>query len=97
MIGNNEEKREEIDPVLGMREVPEEPFDDEELDEISDGYTDEEDDEDEDYMPHREPARSAGGATGSAAQGKCDTPVLDNIGTEMTRAAMGAAAAAAKG
>ena len=53
MIGNIEEKREEIDPVLGMREVPEEPFDDEELDEISDGYTDEEDDEDEDYMPHR--------------------------------------------
>ena len=38
---------------MGMREVPEEPFDDEELDEISDGYTDEEDDEDEDYMPHR--------------------------------------------
>lgn len=88
MIGNIEEKREEIDPVLGMREVPEEPFDDEELDEISDGYTDEEDDEDEDYMPHREPARSAGGATGSAAQGKSDTPVLDNFGTDMTRAAM---------
>ena len=88
MIGNIEEKREEIDPVLGMREVPEEPFDDEELDEISDGYTDEEDDEDEDYMPHREPARSAGGATGSVAQGKSDTPVLDNFGTDMTRAAM---------
>ena len=39
-------------------------------------------------MPHREPARSAGGATGSAAQGKSDTPVLDNFGTDMTRAAM---------
>ena len=64
----------------------------EELEEISDGYTDEDedDDEDEDYIPpHRDPARQSGAASaGPAAPGKSDTPVLDNFGTDMTRAAM---------
>ncbi|WP_288123888.1 Clp protease N-terminal domain-containing protein, partial [Parabacteroides goldsteinii] len=72
----------------------------EEIDEISDGYTDDEDDEEEDFSSRKESPRSSSGTrlvcfkqtsssgTG-AAQSKSpnDTPVLDNFGTDMTRAA----------
>ncbi len=57
-----------------------------EPEEISDGYTDDEDEEDEDFNPRKESPRSSGS---SASQPKSpnDTPVLDNFGTDMTRAA----------
>ena len=58
-----------------------------EPDGFSAGYTDEEDDEDEeDDFPGKDYARQPGSAAGST-QGKSDTPVLDNFGTDMTRAA----------
>lgn len=63
----------------------------EEADEISDGYTDDEEDEEEDnFSGRREASRPGGtGAGAGAAQSKSsnDTPVLDNFGTDMTRAA----------
>ena len=62
----------------------------EEFDEISDGYTDDdEDDEDEGFSSRREASRPSSGAGAGAAQPKSpnDTPVLDNFGTDMTRAA----------
>ena len=62
----------------------------EEFDEISDGYTDDdEDDEDEGFSSRREASRPSSGAGAGAAQSKSpnDTPVLDNFGTDMTRAA----------
>ena len=61
----------------------------EEVDEISDGYTDDEDDDEEDFSSRKESPRSSSGAGAGAAQTKSpnDTPVLDNFGTDMTRAA----------
>ena len=62
----------------------------EEFDEISDGYTDDdEDDEDEGFSSRREASRPSSGTGAGAAQPKSpnDTPVLDNFGTDMTRAA----------
>ena len=84
----NEEKKEEEDTVSNVRRESDAASAVDETEEILDGYTDEEEDDDEDYMPRREPAKPAGGTTGSASQGKSDTPVLDNFGTDMTRAAM---------
>ncbi|MDR3194699.1 MAG: ATP-dependent Clp protease ATP-binding subunit, partial [Tannerella sp.] len=58
-----------------------------ELEEIRDGFTDHDDDsDDEDPLFHKEPVSAN---AGSAPQGKTsnDTPVLDNFGTDMTKAA----------
>ncbi len=62
----------------------------EESDEIRDGYTDDDDDEDDDnFGGKKESGRSSGGAQGSAQpKSPNDTPVLDNFGSDMTRAAM---------
>ncbi len=59
----------------------------EEVDEISDGFTDDDDEEDEESFSSRK--ESSRGAGSGAAQPKSpnDTPVLDNFGTDMTRAA----------
>ncbi|MDR1402383.1 MAG: ATP-dependent Clp protease ATP-binding subunit [Tannerellaceae bacterium] len=54
----------------------------EEDDEISDGYTD--DDEDEGFSTRKEPPRSSNPTQPKSPN---DTPVLDNFGTDMTRAA----------
>lgn len=61
----------------------------EETGDISDGYTDDEEDEDEENFSGRREASRSGGAGQGAAQTKSsnDTPVLDNFGTDMTRAA----------
>lgn len=59
----------------------------EEIEDISNGYTDDEDDEEEDeFSSRRETSRPSGSGV---SQGKSpnDTPVLDNFGTDMTRAA----------
>lgn len=57
----------------------------EEIEEISDGYTDDEDEEDEeDFTSRKETPR---GQSGSQPKSPHDTPVLDNFGTDMTRAA----------
>lgn len=59
----------------------------EEVEEISDGYTDDDDDEDdeENFSSHKESPR---GQTGTGQpKSPNDTPVLDNFGTDMTRAA----------
>lgn len=63
----------------------------EESDEIRDGYTDDDDDEDDDnFGGKKESGRSSGGGAQGSAQPKSpnDTPVLDNFGSDMTRAAM---------
>ncbi|MCC8199615.1 MAG: ATP-dependent Clp protease ATP-binding subunit [Tannerellaceae bacterium] len=59
----------------------------EEEEEIVDGFTDDDDDDDEEaFSARRETPRSSGsGATQSKSPN--DTPVLDNFGTDMTRAA----------
>lgn len=58
----------------------------EEVEEISDGYTDDDDDEDEeDFSSQRENPR--GQSTAGQPKSPNDTPVLDNFGTDMTRAA----------
>ena len=59
----------------------------EEIDEISDGYTDDEDDDDEDFSSRKEAPRSSSGAGAAQPKSPNDTPVLDNFGTDMTRAA----------
>jgi ATP-dependent Clp protease ATP-binding subunit ClpC len=57
----------------------------EEEDEISDGYTDDdEDDEDEGFSARKESSRPSGSAHPKSPN---DTPVLDNFGADMTRAA----------
>ena len=57
----------------------------------SDGYTDDdEDDEDEGFSSQQEPSRyssSSAGSGSSQPKGSSETPVLDNFGTDMTRAA----------
>lgn len=58
---------------------------------IEDGYTDDdEEDEDEgDFSSRRDnPRSSAGSQNPSQSRSTSDTPVLDNFGTDMTRAAM---------
>lgn len=61
----------------------------EEVDEINDGYTDDDDEEeDEGFSSRREsPRSSSSGASASQPKSPNDTPVLDNFGTDMTRAA----------
>lgn len=61
----------------------------EEADDIRDGYTDDEEDEEDDNFSGRREASRQGGSGAGAAQSKTsnDTPVLDNFGTDMTRAA----------
>ena len=60
----------------------------EHFDEISDGYTDDDEDDEDDFSSRRESPRSSGSGTGSAQpKSPNDTPVLDNFGTDMTRAA----------
>lgn len=57
---------------------------------IEDGYTDdEEDDEDDSYMSRRENPRSSSssGNAGTQSRSLSDTPVIDNFGTDITRAA----------
>ncbi|MCD7933117.1 MAG: ATP-dependent Clp protease ATP-binding subunit [Tannerellaceae bacterium] len=56
-----------------------------EFDEITDGFTDDED-EDEDEFSSRKESRSSG-TTAGQSKSPNDTPVLDNFGTDMTRAA----------
>ncbi|MDL2208924.1 ATP-dependent Clp protease ATP-binding subunit, partial [Parabacteroides sp. OttesenSCG-928-O15] len=56
----------------------------EEVDEISDGYTDDEDDDEDDFASRKETPR---GQSGNQPKSPNDTPVLDNFGTDMTRAA----------
>lgn len=64
-------------------------MEDEELDEISDGYTDDDDEEDEEgFSSRKDTPRSSGNSpSGTQAKSPNDTPVLDNFGTDMTRAA----------
>ena len=86
---NREEEKlsnEEVDFLPETDEPVSSAIEDDEVDGVSDGYTDEEDDEDEDFMPQGGSSRPIG-SVGSAPQGKSDTPVLDNFGTDMTRAA----------
>ncbi len=59
-------------------------------DEISDGYTDDEDEEEDDFPSKREAPRSSSAGSASASnpsKSLNDTPVLDNFGSDMTRAA----------
>lgn len=62
----------------------------EEIDELEDGYTDDDDDEEEDsFSSRKEPSSGGQASSGPGVQTKSpnDTPVLDNFGTDMTRAA----------
>ncbi len=59
----------------------------EEVDDISGGYTDDDDDEDEDNFTSRKESSNAPGAGSGQPKSPNDTPVLDNFGTDMTRAA----------
>ena len=60
-----------------------------EIDEISDGYTDDDDDDEDDSFSSRKESSQSQSSSASSAQSKSpnDTPVLDNFGTDMTRAA----------
>jgi ATP-dependent Clp protease ATP-binding subunit ClpC len=63
----------------------------EEIEKISDGYTDDDGDDDDDdaFSPRKESIRQGGASGSMSSQPKSphDTPVLDNFGTDMTRAA----------
>ncbi|MDR1936935.1 MAG: ATP-dependent Clp protease ATP-binding subunit, partial [Tannerellaceae bacterium] len=60
----------------------------EEIEEISDGYADEDDeDEDDAFSPRKESVRHSSPGTSPQPKSPNDTPVLDNFGTDMTRAA----------
>ena len=63
---------------------------DEEFEELRDGFTDDDDDDDDDnFTGIKDPGRSSSGSQGSAQpKSPNDTPVLDNFGSDMTRAAM---------
>ena len=61
--------------------------DDEHFEGISDGYTDDDEDDDDDYSSRRESPRSSSGTGSAQPKSPNDTPVLDNFGTDMTRAA----------
>lgn len=69
-------------PLERMGKV-EDDEDEDEMEEISDGYTDDEDEDEDDNFSSRKESHS------SSTQSKSpnDTPVLDNFGTDMTRAA----------
>lgn len=57
--------------------------------EIEDGFTDDDEDEDDedDFQKGRSAQHSSGTANPSQGKSSSDTPVLDNFGTDMTRAA----------
>ena len=60
----------------------------EEVDDISDGYTDDDDeDEDDGFSSRKEPSKSSSGESVGQSKSPNDTPVLDNFGSDMTRAA----------
>jgi ATP-dependent Clp protease ATP-binding subunit ClpC len=60
----------------------------EEIEEINDGYTDDdEDDDDENFSARKESVRQSSSGISSQPKSPNDTPVLDNFGTDMTRAA----------
>ncbi len=59
----------------------------EQTEEIQDGYTDDEEEEEEDYPSRRESSRSYAGGSAGQSKSTNDTPVLDNFGMDMTRAA----------
>ena len=63
---------------------------DEEFEELRDGFTDDDDDDDDDnFTGKKDPGRASSGSQGSAQpKSPNDTPVLDNFGSDMTRAAM---------
>ncbi|MCE5226645.1 MAG: ATP-dependent Clp protease ATP-binding subunit [Porphyromonadaceae bacterium] len=63
---------------------------DEEFEGLRDGFTDDDDDDDDDnFTGKKDPGRSSSGSQGSAQpKSPNDTPVLDNFGSDMTRAAM---------
>lgn len=62
--------------------------DEEELLSIEDGYTDdEEEDEEEDSFSQKKGDAASGNSSSNATKSSSDTPVLDNFGTDMTRAA----------
>lgn len=63
-----------------------------EYDEIEDGYTDDEEDDEDKFSPSQHESRSSGGqgsgaGTSQPFKSSNETPVLDNFGTDMTRAA----------
>lgn len=58
----------------------------EDLEEFTAGYTDDEEDDDDDYALHRNDSHS-NSSNASQPKSPNDTPVLDNFGTDMTRAA----------
>jgi ATP-dependent Clp protease ATP-binding subunit ClpC len=59
-----------------------------EMEEISNGYTDDDEEEDEEnFSSRKEPVRQGISGTSSQPKSPNDTPVLDNFGTDMTRAA----------
>ncbi|MCC8171433.1 MAG: ATP-dependent Clp protease ATP-binding subunit [Parabacteroides sp.] len=62
-------------------------IEDEEPDDVSDGYTDDDEDEDEEFSSRRESSRAGNAQGGVQPKSPNDTPVLDNFGTDMTRAA----------
>lgn len=67
----------------GLKRLDEDGFD-----EISDGYTDDDEDEEEDgFSSQKNNPRSSGAQAGAQSKSPNDTPVLDNFGTDMTRAA----------
>ena len=61
----------------------------EDSDLFEDGYTneEEEDEEEENYPSRQETSRPSAGASAAQSKSSNDTPVLDNFGTDMTRAA----------
>lgn len=59
----------------------------EDINEISDGYTDDDDDEEDGFSSRKEAPQSSPGSP-TQAKSPNDTPVLDNFGTDMTRAAV---------
>lgn len=81
-----EKLREESEP--NYRHADHEP-EDEELMEIEDGYTDDDEEDEDDNFSRRDNPRSSSSGNAGAAPSKSpnDTPVLDNFGTDMTRAA----------
>lgn len=60
----------------------------EESTDIIDGYTDDEEEDEEEFSSRKEVSRSStNGANAAFSKNVNDTPVLDNFGTDMTRAA----------
>ena len=75
-----------LKPTLSFSE---DIYEEKEQEEIRDGYTDdeEEDDEEEHFSSRKEVSRSSSNTGSAQPKSPNDTPVLDNFGTDMTRAA----------